>query len=62
MGAKKGGIVRKIEVHTDTPAQYELGIQLLTYSGGGNRGNRGRGRKAQGRKLQLSRGGSGGKA
>ena len=36
-------ILRKIEVSTDTPAEFKLGIQLLTYRGGGRRENGGRG-------------------
>ena len=33
-----GRRVRKIEVPTDTPSEFELGIQLLIYRGGGREG------------------------
>ena len=56
---KKGRRVRKIEFPIDTPIEFELGIQLLTYSGGGrrdNRGRRGSRRKPEWRKLHTQKG------
>ena len=53
MGPKKGRMVRKIEVPTNTPTEFELEIQLLIYRGGGMRG---RSRKRH-RNIQRKPGG-----
>ena len=70
MDPKKDRRVKKIEVTTDTPTEYELGIQLLTYRGGKENRERGgaetteggEGGSHEGENYTLSRGGSGRKA
>ena len=45
--------MRKIEVPTDTPTVFELGMQLLTYRGGGKRVEGGGTRTTEGEREEA---------
>ena len=64
MGPKKGRRVRKIEIPTDTPTEFELGDKEGG-EGGKRKGGRGietEGESHEGGNYTFSRGGSGRKA
>ena len=45
MGPKKGRRVRKIDVPTEIPTEFELGIQLLIYRGAERRWGQDKGKE-----------------